>query len=91
MQNKLDEKLFFPEIFQAVAGDDYTVYAYLNDGSVRLFDAKQMIDRGGVFECLKDKVVFEKTLTVIGSTIAWDLEGDRDEHKCLDVDPFDVY
>ena len=30
--NKLDPR-FYPEVYQAVAGKDYTVYAYMNDGA----------------------------------------------------------
>ena len=37
--NKLDPR-FYPEVYQAVAGKDYTVYAYMNDGGVRKFDVK---------------------------------------------------
>ena len=28
-----------PKVLQAVAGKDFTVYLYFNDGSVRLYDA----------------------------------------------------
>ena len=44
--NKLDQR-FYPEVYQAVAGNNYTVCAYLNDGSVRKFD----IDPMTIFEC----------------------------------------
>ncbi len=37
--NKFDPR-FYPEVYQAVAGKDYTVYAYMNDGGVRKFDVK---------------------------------------------------
>ena len=32
----------FPKVLQAVAGEDFTVYLYFNDGSVRLYDAKPL-------------------------------------------------
>lgn len=91
MNSNLDSRYFFPEIFQAVAGEDYTVYAYVNDGSIRKVDIKPFFDNEGVFDQLKDKEIFKKTLTVIGNTVAWDLEGDRDEYKCIDIDPFFVF
>ena len=87
----LDMSKFYPEVYQVVAGDDYTVYAYLNDGSMRLYNAKPLIEKGGMFAPLKDKSVFVKTLTVINNTIAWDLQGNRDEYECLDIDPVDVF
>ena len=43
--NKLDQR-FYPEVYQAVAGENYTVYAYMNDGSVREFDVKPLIKQG---------------------------------------------
>lgn len=92
MNNNLDFKYFYPEVFQAVAGENYTVYAYLNDGSIRKVDIKPfLVGDCGVFEPLKDKEIFKKTITVIGNTIAWDLIGNRDEYKCIDIDPFVVF
>jgi len=63
----------------------------MNDGAVREFDMKPLIEKGGVFEVLKDKNIFRQTLTVIGYTAAWDLEGNRDESKCIDIDPFELF
>lgn len=91
MNHNLDTGYFYPEVFQAVAGDNYIVYAYMNDGAVREFDVKPFLEKGGVFEPLKDKKLFKNALTVIGNTAAWDLSGDRDESKCIDVDPFDIF
>lgn len=80
----------FPEVVQAVAGEDYTVYAYMKDGSVRLFDAKPLIEKGGVFEQLRDKAVFAEALTVLNETVAWDISGKHDPADCIDIDPFGV-
>ncbi|MCD7904459.1 MAG: DUF2442 domain-containing protein [Clostridiales bacterium] len=91
MENKLNSSLFYPEVYQAVAGEDYIVYAYVNDGSMRKVDVKPFIEKGGVFKPLRDKTVFTSALTVIGYTIAWDLIGNRNEYKCIDIDPFYVY
>jgi hypothetical protein len=87
----LDMRYFYPEVYQAVAGDDYTVYAYMNDGSMRLYNAKPLIEKGGIFKPLKDKQTFRERLTVINGTIAWDLQGTRDASQCIDVDPLDIY
>ena len=90
MTQNLDFKRFFPEVYQAVAGEDYTVYAYMNDGAVRRFDMKPLIEKGGVFQCLGDETLFREKLTVIGYTVAWDIAGNRDEEQCLDLDPFAI-
>ena len=63
----------------------------MNDGSMRLFDARPLIDKGGVFEPLKNSETFKNTLTVMNGTVAWDLQGNRDEYNCIDVDPETVF
>ena len=61
----------FPKVLQAVAGEDFTVYLYFNDGSVRLYDAKPLLALGGVFAPLQDEAFFKNRLTVLNDTAAW--------------------
>ena len=82
---------YFPEVVQAVAGDDFVVFAYFSDGTVRRLDAKPLIERGGAFSKLSDGAFFAERLTVMNGTVAWDVAGDRDESRCIDLDPFAVY
>ena len=67
-----------PSVVQAVAGENFTVYAYFNDGSVRLADIKPMIAKGGVFAPLADETFFRERLTVMNGAVAWDIAGNRD-------------
>lgn len=78
----------FPVVVQAVAGDDYTVFAYLNDGTIRKVSVKNLVEQGGVFEKLKDPEFFRNALTVLNDTVAWDLSGHFDPTNCIDLDPF---
>ena len=87
----LDYRYFFPQVLQAVPSDDYLVYAYFNDGSVRLYDAKPLLKKDTVFEPLMDIQTFKNTLTVMNDTIAWDIEGKRDPYKCIDIDPLTIF
>lgn len=82
---------FMPTVVQAIAGDDFTVYAYCNDGAVRLVDVKPLIARGGVFTAISDPAVFKELLTVMNDTVAWDVAGNRDETKCIDLDPINIF
>ena len=52
---------------------------------------KPVIKRGGVFKVLEDENIFREKLTVLNHSIAWDISGDRDESKCIDIDPFSVF
>ena len=82
---------FIPEVLQVVLGNDYHVFAYFNDGTIRAYDVLPLIQKGGVFKKLSDLNVFHKCLTVLNGTVAWDLNGNHDVTKCIDIDPFDVY
>ena len=46
---------YVPTVVQAVPGNDFTVYAYFSDGTVRLADIKPIIARGGVFAPLANR------------------------------------
>lgn len=78
----------FPVVVQAIAGNDYTVFAYLNDGTIRKVSVKNLVEQGGVFEKLKDPEFFRNALTVMNDTVAWDLSGHFDPTNCIDLDPF---
>ena len=80
-----------PEIHQALAGEDFTVFAYCNDGAVRLLDAKPLIKIGGVFAKLADPDFFRDRLTIMNGTVAWDVAGNRDATACIDIDPETIF
>ena len=82
---------FYPEVLQVVPGDNYIVYAYFNDGTVRRYDASELVVGTGVFAPLRDRQIFVNTMTVMNGSVAWDLEGNRDATKCIDIDPFVLY
>ena len=39
---------YIPKVLQTVAGEDFTIYLYFSDGSVRLYDAKPLLQQGGM-------------------------------------------
>ena len=80
-----------PQVVQVLAGEDFTVYIYFLDGAIRLLDAKPLLKQGGVFSPLCDETVFRNSLTVMNGTVAWDLEGTRNNSACIDLDPCELY
>lgn len=80
----------FPAVVQALAGEDFTVYAYMRDGTVRLYDMKPMLKQGGVFEQLREESFFRERLTVLNDTVAWDIAGNMNPAECIDIDPFSI-
>ena len=78
---------YLASVVQAIPGEDYTVYAYFNDGSVRRADIKPIIAKGGIFARLADERFFRERLTVMNGAVAWDVTGIRDATQCIDLDP----
>ena len=64
---------------------------YFHDGTVRLYDASPLLEKGGVFAPLRDDAIFRERLTVLNDTVAWDLDGNRDPAACIDLDPCELY
>ena len=80
----------FHDIVQVVPFEDYTVYVYFEDGKIVCYNAKPLLNKK-VFEPLKNIDFFMKARTILNGTLAWDVSGDRDCSKCLDIDPEMLY
>lgn len=80
----------FHDIVQVVPFEDYTVYVYFEDGKIVCYNAKPLLNKM-VFEPLKNIDFFMKACTILNGTLAWDVSGDRDCSKCLDIDPEMLY
>ena len=89
-ENIIYFKAKVPKVVQVVPMKDYTVYVYFEDGKIVCYDMKNMLDKE-VFKPLKDISVFTDTCTVMNDTLAWDIGGDRDACKCIDIDPDTLY
>jgi len=85
--NKPDYEWVKNYALQAVANDDFTINVIFADGREYRFDMRPVIEEGGLWAGLANAEVFRGRLTIINNTPAWDLEGNMDEYKCLDIDP----
>jgi hypothetical protein len=81
---------YFPEVIQVIPTNEYKVYVYFDDGSIKLFDASELVDKG-IFQQIKDKDTFINKCTILNGTLCWDIGGNYDETECLDIDPFELY
>lgn len=75
---------------QVIPIEDYKVYIYFDDDSIKLFNASSLFEKGE-FKRLKDKKFFIERCTVLNSTLARDVSGNYDEKNCLDLDPLVLY
>ena len=80
----------FHEIVQVVPYENYEVYVYFSDGKIVCYDVKPLLDKP-VFAVLKSIDVFMNSCTILNDTLAWDISGDRDATKCIDIDPDTLY
>lgn len=85
------DNIYYPEVVQAVAGDNQQIYVYFSDGKITRYDVKPLIAKGGVFTQLSDSRFFSERLTVLNKTAAWDVSGCYDPSDCIDIDPFTLY
>jgi len=81
---------YWPEVLQVLPAQKYKVYIYFDDGTIRLYDASQIIKKG-VFQPLQDEQKFAEACTVINGTLAWTLDLSYSDETCLDLDPFVLY
>lgn len=80
----------FPKVVQVIPMKDYSVYVYFEDGKIVRYDMLPMIEKE-IFRPLKNLDTFINTCTVMNDTLAWDLQGNRDNSACLDIDPDTLY
>lgn len=82
---------YYPEVVQAIAGNNRTIYIYFSDGHISKYNMNPLIQRGGIFKKLENDIFFRNNLTVMNGTAAWDLTGHHDPAQCIDIDPFVLY
>jgi len=81
---------YWPDVLQVIPTEDYKVYIYFDDGTIRLYDATELLNLGQ-FGQLKNNNLFIERCTVINNTLAWTLDGSYSESNCLDLDPTVLY
>jgi hypothetical protein len=69
---------------------DFKVYVYFSDGKIKLFDMSPLLGKG-IFQQVSDIDTFMEKCTVLNRTLAWDIGGNFDPSKCLDIDPETLY
>ena len=80
-----------PRLFQVIPTDDYLVYLYYDNGEIRLFDCRWILEESGVYERIKEPAKFRELCTIMNGTLAWDTSGVRDPYRCIDLCPDTVY
>ncbi len=77
-------------VIQVLPREDFKVYVYFADGKIKLFDMNPLLGKG-VFKNISNIDDFMGKCTVMNGTLAWDIAGNFNKWKCLDVDPETIY
>lgn len=80
----------FPKIVQVVPTIEHTEYVYFEDGKIVCYDAKPLLSKE-VFGVLNDINFFMDACTIMNDTLAWNVTGNRDNTRCIDIDPDTLY
>lgn len=80
-----------PRLFQVLPREDFSVVLYYDNGEVRVYDCRWVLEAKSVFEQIKETPRFLELCTIMNGTLAWDTSGDRDPHNCIDICPDTVY
>ena len=81
---------YFPKVVQVIPQDNFQVQVFFDDGKIVVYDATEDL-KSALFKEFRDINKFKDACTVLNDTLAWDTTGDRDETKCIDIDPFTLY
>ncbi|HPI40672.1 MAG TPA: DUF2442 domain-containing protein [Pseudobdellovibrionaceae bacterium] len=77
-------------VIQVYPRNDFKVYVYFDDGKIKLYDVAPLLGKG-VFQKISTINEFIEKCTVLNGTLAWDLGGNFDPFKCIDIDPESLY
>ena len=80
----------FPKVVQVIPMRDYSVYVYFEDGKIVCYDVKPLLEKEA-FGVLREIAFFMNACTIMNDTLAWDVSGNRDNSKCIDIDPDTLY
>ena len=71
----------------------HKVDCYFTTGHVRRFDMAPYLKPGcgPVFRPLRNLRTFCRAMTVVNGTLAFDVDGTRDDRRCVDIDPETIF
>jgi len=78
------------EVVQVIPQNNYDLIVYFDDGKIVKYNVGHLVGKG-VFKVLGDIEFYMSRCTVMNHTVAWDISGDYDQTKCLDLAPEVIY
>ena len=65
-------------IVSVIPSDDFTLLLTFDNGEKRQYDVKPLIQNGTIFECLKEKELFQRVYLDDANCVAWDIDPNVD-------------
>jgi len=78
------------EVVQVIPQKNYDLFVYFDDGKIVCYNIGHLVGKG-VFKVLTDIEFYMNRCTVMNHTVAWDISGEYDQTKCLDLAPEVIY
>ena len=80
-----------PKLYQVVPSKDFSVLLYYDNGEIKKYDCKWILDENGIFEKIHDPYDFVNLCTIMNNTVAFDISGELDSTNCIDICPDTLY
>lgn len=80
-----------PRLYQVLPMDDYSVYLYYDNGEIRLYDCKWILNENNQFDKIKNIKDFKRLCTIMNKTLCFDISEKRDTFNCIDICPDTIY
>ena len=80
-----------PKLYQVFPTNEYQVYLYYDNGEIKKYDCRWILNETGIFKELSDVDVFMNLCTIMNNTLTFDISRIRDPYHCVDICPDTIY
>ncbi|MDR2571592.1 MAG: DUF2442 domain-containing protein [Oscillospiraceae bacterium] len=80
-----------PKLYQVLPTENHMVYLFYDNGEVKLYDCRWVLEESGIFAKIHDITIFKELCTIMNGTLAFDISYTRDPYSCIDICPDTIY
>jgi len=80
-----------PKLYQVYPTSEYTVYLYYDNGEIKLYDCKWILEEDGIFSAIQNPNDFVRLCVIMNNTLAFDITEKFDPYSCIDICPDTIY
>jgi hypothetical protein len=80
-----------PKLYQVVPFDDFSVVLFYDNGEIKKYDCSWVLKEDGIFNNIHSATDFKSKCCIMNNTLAFDIAGNFDTTKCIDICPDTLY